>query len=445
MLGLGSLLVQKSLSINLLVFATLLGSSAAITLGSSGQIQPAHLMLGFTTCCIVVQPFVFSKIISSVKFPSAGFWLAWFTGFGILSAYFFPRLFEGATYINAVGSTETGPSILLTPLAPVGGNITQSIYLIADFVCFLIFAAVCRSYEGMHIVAKSIISFAICNILFGLLDLLTYYSNTAFIMEPIRNAQYTLHLDEETAGLKRIAGSFTETSSFSYATVGALGFTLTLWLRGRWVSITGTLSAISLIFLILSTSSTAIAATPFVILSVYMSAIAELRKPLPNRRAAIYVIVLPSIVIISVFLIVLNQAALNVVTDFLNILIFEKANSQSGLERASWNSAAISNFFDTGFLGTGLGSVRASSFPVAVIANVGLIGGFFMSLFLMCIIFSRLNQSSTGIGTDFSVSARNACFGLLFASTVSGSLVDLGLDFYIFAAMACSRLPENSD
>jgi hypothetical protein len=34
--------------------------------------------------------------------------------------------------------------------------------------------------------------------------------------------------------------------------------------------------------------------------------------------------------------------------------------------------------------------------------------------------------------------ARGACFGLLIAATVSGALIDLGLPFFIFAALACA-------
>jgi len=38
--------------------------------------------------------------------------------------------------------------------------------------------------------------------------------------------------------------------------------------------------------------------------------------------------------------------------------------------------------------------------------------------------------------------AKSACFALLIVATVSGALVDLGLPFFIFAALACSRPVE---
>lgn len=38
--------------------------------------------------------------------------------------------------------------------------------------------------------------------------------------------------------------------------------------------------------------------------------------------------------------------------------------------------------------------------------------------------------------------AKYACLGWLVAATVSGALVDLGLPFFAFAALACSRIIE---
>jgi hypothetical protein len=62
-------------------------------------------------------------------------------------------------------------------------------------------------------------------------------------------------------------------------------------------------------------------------------------------------------------------------------------------------------------------------------------------LIFMALLFSSYSYFvQTDKGSDFIIAARNSCLGLLFAATVSGSLVDLGLTFYIFAAIACSRV-----
>src|SRR5713226_5318658 len=88
----------------------------------------------------------------------------------------------------------------------------------------------------------SLISFAAGNVLFALLDLGTYATGTQWLLDFMRNALYTLHFEEEVAGLKRIVGSFTEASVFAGSTLGALGYTGTLWLCGRRPMLTGTLA-----------------------------------------------------------------------------------------------------------------------------------------------------------------------------------------------------------
>ena len=140
---------------------------------------------------------------------------------------------------------------MLTPLAPVGGNVTQTIYLIADLACFVTVVGVGAIKGGATTLAKAVVVYAGLNVLFALLDIGTYFTGTAFLLDPIRNAQYTLHLEEEASGLKRIAGSFPETSAFSTATLGALGFTGTLWLYGRWPLLTGLLAVASVVLLVL--------------------------------------------------------------------------------------------------------------------------------------------------------------------------------------------------
>ncbi len=116
------------------------------------------------------------------------------------------------------------------------------------------------------------------------------------------------------------------------------------------------------------------------------------------------------------------------------MLLFDKASSQSGIERASWNAAALKNFFDTYGFGAGLGSVRASSFLVAVPANLGLPGVIFFGAFFWQAL-ARAGRDG-GPEADLRVAARNGCLGLLLAAAVSGALVDLGLQFYFLAGLA---------
>jgi hypothetical protein len=354
--------------------------------------------------------------------------------YGALSAFFFPRIFSGLTEINAIGATEYGPSVMLTPLAPVGGNVSQTIYLLADLCVFIIVDVYCRGEAEIRTVVKAMILFSVGNILFAFLDLLTFYTNTSYMLDFIRNAQYAFHVDEVTSGLKRIAGSFTETSSFSYATIGAFSFNSSMFICGRWPRLTGSISIISLVLLILSTSSTAIASLPAVASMLYILALFRILAT-PGRSTVLISAIIAPLFLFCLFLaLALNDDAVAYAQDIINVTLIDKSSSQSGLERASWNVAAFNNFVDTYGLGAGLGSVRASSFVMAVLGNIGFVGFFVFVIFLLLTLFPRVPADL--FVRDVNTSSRVACLSLLVAATVSGSLVDLGLTFYVFVALA---------
>src|SRR5205807_968959 len=98
------------------------------------------------------------------------------------------------------------------------------------------------------------------------------------------------------------------------------------------------------------------------------------------------------------------------------------------------NSQAIQNFLDTYGFGAGNGSVRASSFPIAVIASLGILGSATYALFLLTIHFRTENAAPPEIRA-LQAAARSACFAWLIAASTSGSFIDLGLPFFAFAAL----------
>ncbi len=432
--GLACLLFGARFALFALAAAALLNAAAALFLGSGGQVQPAHLLLAAVVPTVLCRRQTLTAALRALAFPNPGFWLAFAAVFGVAGAMLLPRIFAGATEINAIGQSEVGTTIMLTPLSPVGGNTTQTIYLVADLLCFLTVVGAGALRGGAVTLGKAMVAYAALNVVFALLDLGTYYTGTAVLLDPIRNAQYTLHLDEVTSGLKRIAGSFTETSSFSTATLGALGFTGTLWLHGRWTAWTGPLAAVSIMLLVLSTSSTALVGGPLLLGLLYVTAIRRVGRGRGSGIAKAVVVAAPMAAILAVAVVAVSPSASSTITDYLNTLIFDKATSQSGLERASWNAAALQNFLDTDGFGAGLGSVRASSFLVAVPANLGLPGIVFFTAFF----WQSLARAGRGgdPDADLRVAARNGCLGLLLAAAVSGALVDLGLQFYFLAGLA---------
>jgi hypothetical protein len=103
------------------------------------------------------------------------------------------------------------------------------------------------------------------------------------------------------------------------------------------------------------------------------------------------------------------------VRNYIDLLIFNKSASASGIERESWNTFALQNFFDSYGLGVGLGTVRSSSFPLALLSNVAVPGTVFYLLFIASA-FGRRRGSPRTFPTDVRLAARNACLGLIIAT-----------------------------
>ena len=133
----------------------LLGSAGAVLLGGAGTIQPAHLMLGFVVLAVFARPERVAVPLRSATFPREGFWLLLVVVYGVAGSYLLPRLFAGATGVNAIGTTDYGPSLLLVPLGPSSGNITQSVYLMADALCFLTMLSVASTPRGFAVLTRS--------------------------------------------------------------------------------------------------------------------------------------------------------------------------------------------------------------------------------------------------------------------------------------------------
>jgi hypothetical protein len=109
------------------------------------------------------------------------------------------------------------------------------------------------------------------------------------------------------------------------------------------------------------------------------------------------------------------------------------------MERGSWNRQAWINFLETYAVGTGLGSSRASSFPLVLLSNVGAIGTYVFVAFLSSLF--RKSPYEQQMTHDIRSGAQQAVLASLVAATVSATVFDLGVAFYLFAA-AASRQPQ---
>jgi hypothetical protein len=424
------------------VLATLLGTAAAMLIGAA-NIQPAHLFLVFLAVALFGHDREKTAAIDALTFPKPGFWLACLVIFGVFTAFAFPRLLAGSTAIIPLGVSEYADTGSTVPLGPVSSNFTQSVYLSGDLVCFAMIAAITATPRGFEAMTSALVACAAGNVLFALLDLGTYYTGTQWLLDFIRNAPYTLHIDAEVSGLKRIVGSFPEASSFGRQTLGLLAFVGTLWVCGRRPALTGALALISLALVVFSTSSAGLAGTPPVVLILYVTAI--MRRGIQQSRPWSSAMVLCAPLLVGVVFLAaqLDEETFRPIRNYMDDLIFSKSTTSSGIERATYNSIGMQNFFDTFGLGVGLGTVRTSSFAVALLANVGLVGTILYLLFAVTA-FTTARGIPRSFPSDVRLASRNACLGFLLGDIMGSPSVEQGLLFYVLASLACAEPERDS-
>jgi hypothetical protein len=194
---------------------------------------------------------------------------------------------------------------------------------------------------------------------------------------------------------------------------------------------------------LLSTSSTAYVGLAILGLGVFLSVG---RSVMTDRLKTDEVLILAllslgvfAVVAISVY----DEKVLDPVVRLIDAAIIDKSSSDSGQERAYWNIKSLQNFVDTGGLGIGFGSSRASSWPVAVLSQLGLLGSLMMAL-LLGVIARGLGRYRAVVDpeTDALVaSVRASAFGSIVAGSLVSGTADPGMLFFIaLAVVAAARV-----
>jgi hypothetical protein len=148
----------------------------------------------------------------------------------------------------------------------------------------------------------------------------------------------------------------------------------------------------------------------------------------------------PLLIAALVIAMILEGSLWSQATQLADQVIFTKAASDSGRERGAWNALAMQSLLDTHFLGAGVGSLRASSFPIAVLASVGVPGALLFVPFLYHVLGKPIVAAEPdGLRTDVRNAARVSAFALLVVTTLAGAFVDLGLPFFVFASLATAE------
>ncbi|MBX9932019.1 MAG: hypothetical protein K2Y56_10850 [Methylobacterium sp.] len=441
-LGCVGLAAGRGFSLVLFLVSTLLGaaSAAILTVIGGANLPPAHLLLGFLFLLALSSPWR-GVMAEAIAWPRPGFWLFVTVAYGVVTAVFMPRLFANATYVYTFARTDYGTGLLLVPLGPVSGNITQTIYFVGDLLAYCVVTALACDDRGKIWVAKGLIVCGFANLAFAGLDYLTFFTGTADYLAFMRNAPYRILDTAEVIGIKRLVGSFPEASAFAGATLCLFAFTLTLWLEGYRSRLVAPLAALLLLALVASTSTTAYAGLALYLAFVYAASVLRLVFGTVTRMRVAFLIYAPVAFALLGCIVAIDDRSATFVGDALQQLVFLKGATASAAERATWNAQALTNFAETYGLGVGIGSARASNVAVAVLANLGIIGTITYGLFLVNTLTMPARDPAPHLH-GIRQAAASACIAMIFAGLLAGTTIDLGLTFFICAALAATPAAE---
>lgn len=435
--GLASLLMGRTAPMVLVILCSGLGAAAALLVGAA-NIQPAHVVLLLAVAAMAARPEGAAFFIRAMTRSWPTLWLTFLVLYGVVTGYFMPRLLAGASEIIPLGSSafdDTGGTV---PLGPVSSNFTQAVYMAANLLCFVATLHVASTEKGYRSLALGVLGLAAFNAALAVADVATYWTGTQALLDGIRNARYTLHHEEQIAGLKRIVGGMPEASAFARFTLGLMGFSAMLWISGLWTRVSGLLAIASFALVLLSTSTTGMVGLIPVTGVLYAVALSRALQARSTRGGAVFLLALPAAAAALAAVLMASEDLRTVILDYLDLLVFSKASSNSGIERTAFNTIALHNFVDSYGLGVGLGTVRTSSLPVALLSHVGVPGTLFYLAFLVAVAWPG-RRAVAPAQQGVRAAALMACFALICGDLVAAPNIEQGLIFYVLAGLAAAR------
>ncbi|PWJ22181.1 hypothetical protein [Jannaschia seohaensis] len=385
---------------------------------------------------LIARPGGTSLLLGTMRLGQPGFWIALLTVWAIFCTMAMPRLFAGETLVFSIARAGNENGVVTSSLRPSTGNLTQLFRHLLGVCIFLAAATIFRLRPDPGPVITAMAAATGLHIALGVLDVLTYHTGLEALMEPFRTANYAILWNHEMIGLKRMIGGFPEASSFGYLSLGLSAVWLHLWLTGVRRRLSGLLLFATLACLIHSTSSSAyVGLVAFLSLYGTVRILAGMGRRVSRRGATIAGL---SLTAAWLGIVALYGAYhfVEPVQAFFDRALFDKLEGASGQERGSWNAQALINFADTWGLGAGLGSVRASSWVVAVLASLGLIGAVLYAGFLRALLLSRGAWRGEDRQGKVADALRAGCVALLVSAVLTLPTPDLGLAFYAMAGAA---------
>ena len=355
------------------LFATLFGGASAVDLPLLGgaSVQPSFLVLVLLGVRLFLAKSATSRWVG-IAFRENALLLA-YCAYAAVTAFILPRMFSHRIAVMPMATAYLGAQ----PLEFTSQNITTAFYMIGTGFAAVAAAIVAQDERSRRIIVATMVLVTWAHILFGLADLGLSTVHQEKLLLVFRNAHYAM-LDQTMNSVHRIAGIMPEPSAYASYGCVMLAMMTELWMRGVAPKMTGVAALAMLTLIILSTSSSGYVtagAYGFIILV----RILFIRGASSTAKAATFgtLALIGAGVAIGVLIFDPNAAA--GVGEILSEVIFTKAQSASGVERATWARQGLNAFAVSGGFGVGAGSFRSSGMFTAILGSVGVIG---ISLFL---------------------------------------------------------------
>jgi hypothetical protein len=414
----------------------LFGCATALVLPGGMGIMPAHLFMVF----LAIRAFNMGggkMLCDTMAVGKPGFWLLCLALWAVFGAIALPRALAGSTLVFAVDRSALDPNSagLLQPLHPVSGNITQTIYCLGDFAVYCCLSVFLTQRAAYRHFANAIFLLTTLDVTAALLEI-AGHSAGFDVLTFVKTADYVYFDGSELGGLVRITGTFSEASAFAFFTLPLFAFNTILWLTGYRPKVSGLLAIATGVLLLLSTSGTAYVGLGGYLAVLLFSRPGRISSASHARKMRLWTMVTCLGVLAAMYVVLFMPGVIKVLGDFIDATILSKADSSSGQERSGLNAQALTNFVDTFGVGVGLGSLRASSFIVVVLSNLGIVGAVCLGGFLLKTTATPIPAQHPYADRAICYASRHAMFAVLIVASASGSMFDLGVCFYMFAAAA---------
>jgi hypothetical protein len=444
------LLIGRQLGSTILIalFGSLaFGSTSIATLSALGGASPPIYTI-FVLLLIVslfLRRTFFADLAATFRDNTTMWVLSALAVYAVAGAVIFPRLFAGSTSVFVTSRTDLRVNEVL--LAPVSGNLTQTaFYLLGALACVSLTALFHRNVPW-NTLRRGLFTWAVLSAALGIIDLGGKLAGAGDVLAPIRTGSFAMATDSDqaVAGFFRISGGHSEASAFASATLPCLAFAFTYWRATRSQAVFA-LAATLFALLILSTSSTAyvacgLMAIPLVASLLTATVTGRLRH---HDLALIALVCMAGAACLAVYL--HSDRAFDSFSRLMDMMLFNKASSTSAVERSLWNTKSLASLWDTAGFGIGIGSSRTSSWMIAVVSQLGILGAILQTYLVIALFRPSADMTHDRRRGDPAViisSVRAAALAALVAASISSSTPDPGLLFFIaLAILTASRQRE---